>query len=638
MHQPAPEPGAAQGPLGPLLGGLPSGFHHERPPGPHLPLQRAGTLPGFGRSRPGVVQQPAHPRIPGPHGAGGRRGRGPADQPLPLGPHAAATPGQLRVLPLREAPRAAAQRRRTALPRRQPLAGHPIAGADQAPGPARHQGLEGRRVPAGLHLDQRPRRIAPAPPPRQPAGRAPAGLIHAVARRPPGPRCARLRHRGAGLRAPLDRALGGSPAELAPQARRPKRLHRAATAPPRARQLPDERRPPGALPGRRCRGPLRRRDLAPVGTVRLLQHAMPPAPLERGPLAHLVGLVGPGGRPLGLPTGAGRGLDRQDLRGGHQRGPMARGPGLGARRAVAARTRGPFLVWRIAGGRTSGLVGTRRPAGFQLRHSRRQRLQPPWRLRDEGAELGDPVRHDAGPLLPGGRVQRQPVWQRQSVGHSSRPWLRHGPTAGASAAVALAKNPANDQCLVKGIPLGVILTGHPLNNYNQFREQTMADDSTQPPEAPTWSWKVFGIWCLVFGLIYIPWVYQFQRTRPDQEEFILPTLIGIPFGVAFYYGLYILVRRWLYRISRGQVKAETLSEKAESLKEELDKDFFTNLIRINFKYLDKYYLQTQEQADKSFLLNLMASIVGFGIIIAGIVLMFFDKTNPAYVTSAAGVT
>jgi hypothetical protein len=39
------------------------------------------------------------------------------------------------------------------------------------------------------------------------------------------------------------------------------------------------------------------------------------------------------------------------------------------------------------------------------------------------------------------------------------------PSAGASDAVVIAKNPAKGQCMVNGIPLAVTLTGDPLNNY-----------------------------------------------------------------------------------------------------------------------------------------------------------------------------
>jgi hypothetical protein len=68
-------------------------------------------------------------------------------------------------------------------------------------------------------------------------------------------------------------------------------------------------------------------------------------------------------------------------------------------------------------------------------------------------------------LLPAGRVQRTPFWKRQRVGHSILPWLMNGPTAGASAAVVIAKNPAKRQRLVNSSQLGGIFMGYPLNNY-----------------------------------------------------------------------------------------------------------------------------------------------------------------------------
>jgi len=48
--------------------------------------------------------------------------------------------------------------------------------------------------------------------------------------------------------------------------------------------------------------------------------------LDLGPLDDLVGIVGPCVGKLGLPTGAGLGLDVDDLRGRHQRLTMPRVP------------------------------------------------------------------------------------------------------------------------------------------------------------------------------------------------------------------------------------------------------------------------------------------------------------------------
>jgi phosphate/sulfate permease len=69
----------------------------------------------------------------------------------------------------------------------------------------------------------------------------------------------------------------------------------------------------------------------------------------------------------------------------------------------------------------------------------------------------------------------------------------------------------------------------------------------------------------------------------------------------------------------------------------LEEDFFTKLVNINFKYIEKYYLQTQVQAEKSFRLTLFASVVGLGIICTGIGIMWRGKTTPGYVTTGAGL-
>lgn len=75
----------------------------------------------------------------------------------------------------------------------------------------------------------------------------------------------------------------------------------------------------------------------------------------------------------------------------------------------------------------------------------------------------------------------------------------------------------------------------------------------------------------------------------------------------------------------------------EKLQETLEDDFFTKLVKINFKYIDQYYLQTQSQADKSFALTVIVAVIAVGIIVAGVVLMFLGKTTPAYVTAASGI-
>ena len=82
-----------------------------------------------------------------------------------------------------------------------------------------------------------------------------------------------------------------------------------------------------------------------------------------------------------------------------------------------------------------------------------------------------------------------------------------------------------------------------------------------------------------------------------------------------------------------------LANKSEVLQEKLEENFFTNLVKINFKYTDQYYLQTKVQADKSFRLCAVATSLSLVMIFIGIALLFFDKsrTEPGYVAAASGV-
>src|ERR1041385_6430011 len=97
--------------------------------------------------------------------------------------------------------------------------------------------------------------------------------------------------------------------------------------------------------------------------------------------------------------------------------------------------------------------------------------------------------------------------------------------------------------------------------------------------------------------------------------------------------LYVLFLLWVGQffrsLNRAKIERELASkittQKTEELQEKLDENFFTNLVKINFKYIDQYYLQTQVQADKSFLLCAIAACTSLLVIVAGIILLFCGK-------------
>ena len=84
-------------------------------------------------------------------------------------------------------------------------------------------------------------------------------------------------------------------------------------------------------------------------------------------------------------------------------------------------------------------------------------------------------------------------------------------------------------------------------------------------------------------------------------------------------------------------KRMIIDDEITNIPEELDLDIDRNLIKLSYKYLDQYYLQTREHAQKGFVVTISVSIVGAIIIATGILTMFMGKTSPAYITTAAGV-
>lgn len=108
-------------------------------------------------------------------------------------------------------------------------------------------------------------------------------------------------------------------------------------------------------------------------------------------------------------------------------------------------------------------------------------------------------------------------------------------------------------------------------------------------------------------------------------------------GAAALYAYMTFISRMGVEQGIRKIELQLVRAGAVELQDNIDENFFTNLVRINFKYLDQYYLQTQEQAGKSFQLSSFAAKAGLLVVITGVVMMFLDKTSPGYVTAGAGV-
>jgi MFS family permease len=152
-----------------------------------------------------------------------------------------------------------------------------------------------------------------------------------------------------------------------------------------------------------------------------------------------------------------------------------------------------------------------------------------------------------------------------------------------------------------------------------------------------WVWLVAIALGFLAGTVFGTLRNPYPEAEKENSELFLGAvaMLGVLLAVAIY-GLYVFVGRRLLEASRLRLEYQMARLRAERLKESIEEDFFTKLVKINFRYLDQYYYQTQEQANKSFRLSVAAAAVGFGIVIVGIVMMFGKMTDPAYVTTGVG--
>lgn len=134
--------------------------------------------------------------------------------------------------------------------------------------------------------------------------------------------------------------------------------------------------------------------------------------------------------------------------------------------------------------------------------------------------------------------------------------------------------------------------------------------------------------------------YTEKASKPFQDltiiEIVPIVILGAILGIVVY-GVSIGYVKLLFGIMSSKYDIQLAKQGAEELQEKIEENFFTKLVKINFKYIDQYYLQTQEQANKSFRLTMFACIAGLAVVVVGIAMMFQGKTEPAYVTTAVGL-
>lgn len=146
-----------------------------------------------------------------------------------------------------------------------------------------------------------------------------------------------------------------------------------------------------------------------------------------------------------------------------------------------------------------------------------------------------------------------------------------------------------------------------------------------------------AIKCFYFamvGVILLVSLFLFWDVYDDISfsSVVVSVVVGLVITgfVAAYLGLY-------FEIQESVLRRKILEYEAENIKEDIKEDIFENAIKMSYKYLDQYYLQTREQAQRGFLVTVCVAIFGAALIGVGIVTMFLELTQPSIITCAAGV-
>lgn len=137
--------------------------------------------------------------------------------------------------------------------------------------------------------------------------------------------------------------------------------------------------------------------------------------------------------------------------------------------------------------------------------------------------------------------------------------------------------------------------------------------------------SISGAWLIVIGLI------RFDFRSDPCIGVILCAMTALFLGCI----LFIYVHSF-FECKENMILDQIRDNELNRIQNETKEDIFENSIKMSYKYLDQYYLQTREHAQQGFKVCRDVSVCGFALICIGIVFMFLDHTSPAYITCGAG--
>jgi hypothetical protein len=169
-----------------------------------------------------------------------------------------------------------------------------------------------------------------------------------------------------------------------------------------------------------------------------------------------------------------------------------------------------------------------------------------------------------------------------------------------------------------------------IENEADYRKAKVRLESLQRKS----SWKTM---LLIFLFIALFMAAMFFLAVFDVYTFGLKAVSLSLFAGSLIAIFVIVYLRLILEMAESSISSRINAYEAENIKDDVVEDIFENSIKMSYKYLDQYYLQTKQQAQKGFLATMLVAGFGALLIAGGIVAMYFGVVEPSYITCGSGV-
>lgn len=144
---------------------------------------------------------------------------------------------------------------------------------------------------------------------------------------------------------------------------------------------------------------------------------------------------------------------------------------------------------------------------------------------------------------------------------------------------------------------------------------------------------LFSILCSYFIFDNNRYIYSIKIKEYLAIGIPIASFIGVLIGFIICVVIYMS-----YEMNENRLQLHIARYDVKSIQKNIDEnDVFENSLKLSYKYLDQYYYQTREQAQKGFIVTVCVAIFGAILIFCGIIAMFIGKVKPSYLTCSSGI-